>query len=155
MTELLHPRRRIRLRVVLSLLAGIGSCTGSPPRLTKTERMGELRKSYPCVRRPFPIDLLGRAGFQEDACSLVSLAIARIAAGDGRRFGVLPADTSRVERASALDNGEGAPRGDGKWLVAIQVRGRESSFSLAVDQRTGKVVVREDHYLQPIPGELH
>jgi hypothetical protein len=140
--------------MLLSVLLVIGAnCADSPKVLTRGERMALLQKSYPCVRRPFPIDLLGRTDCQDEACSLVSLAIRRMAMGDGQTFGVSPADTSWIERASALDNRDGTTRDDGNWLVAIQVHGRESSFALSVDQQTGRITVREDHYLQPMPGK--
>lgn len=143
---------KIQKRILVSVLLVVGAnCAEGPKLLTKADRMAQLEKSYPCVRRPFPIDLLGRIDFRDEACSLVSLAIQRMAAGDGQAFVVSPADTSRIERASALDNRDGTARDDGQWLVAIHVRGRGSSFGLSVDQQTGRITVKEDHYLQPTP----
>lgn len=137
--------------LLLSLLVGSAGCAEGQLRLTKSERMAEFRKAYPCQARAFPIEIMNRTSFKDDACTLVTLAMDRLARGEGTSFGMMPGDTSRIVLAAAMDNRDGTEREDGKWLVTLQVAGRPTSMTLLVDQQNGKVLVKEDHYLQPPP----
>jgi hypothetical protein len=133
-----------------ALMLGSAACAEGQLRLTKAERIAELRKANPCEKRPFTVDILGRSHFEADACALVTLALRRVAAGDGKAFGVRPADTARVTAATALDTRDGTDRQDGQWLVGVQVSGRRTSLTMSVDQQTGRMTFKDDHPLQPI-----
>lgn len=106
---------------------------------TAADQIAEIRKDFPCRSYPFPIEILDRERFRKDACSLVGLAMHQIALGKLKEFGYYPRDTTAVEGAIASDAGVGT------WGVSIQVKKRDSSVTVVIDQQTGKMTFHADH----------